>query len=155
MFSSCEKDDLCIPDELDIPRLVVVFVDAGNQLLRKPVQQLQVIESNSNMAVALNDEGATMLTQVDSVSIPLRRDLNNPLYNFVRTLNTVENQDGINLSYEPEEIYLNRACGFTSVYNDLTANLVVEPQGQNWISAVIVRNPDVTSNQDIHVEIRH
>ena len=96
-----------------------------------------------------------MLTQVDSVSIPLRRDLNNPLYNFVRTLNTVENQDGINLSYEPEEIYLNRACGFTSVYNDLTANLVVEPQGQNWISAVIVRNPDVTSNQDIHVEIRH
>lgn len=155
-FSSCEKDDLCIPEELDIPRLVVVFVDARNQLLRKPVQQLQVIDSSSNMAVALNDEGATSLTQVDSVSIPLRRDLNSPLYNFVRTLETVENRDGISLTYEPEEVYLNRACGFTSIYNNLTADVIEEPQEQNWISTVIVRTPNVTSsNQDIHVEIRH
>jgi len=154
-FSSCEKDDLCIPEELDIPRLVIVFVDDRNQLLRKPVANLQVLETEGNTPIALDNTGSTTLTQVDSIAIPLRIDASLSEFAFLRTLDGSENSDPINFEYVQDEEYLNRACGFKSIYTDLIADRLAETPDNPWITNVIIRNPDVTSNQDIHVEIRH
>ncbi|KQC34247.1 hypothetical protein AAU57_13555 [Nonlabens sp. YIK11] len=154
-FSSCEKDDLCIPEELDVPRLVIVFLDARNPLLRKPVERLQVFETEENFAVSLNGTGATSLTQVDSISIPLRNDQNVTNFAFTRTSNGAVNADPINFRYTEEEVYLNRACGFTSSFLDLSLERPDEDPVNPWISNVIIRNADVISKNDIHVEIRH
>lgn len=155
IFSSCEKDDLCIPAELDIPRLVVVFVDARNQLVRKPVASLQVFETGDNTAVPLNTDGATTLTAVDSIAIPLRIDQDNTSFAFTRSLNGSDNSDGITFEYEPDEVYLNRACGFKAIYNNLTFTRPQENPENPWITRVTIRTTDVTSNNDIHVEIQH
>ncbi|SCX89688.1 hypothetical protein SAMN05192588_0156 [Nonlabens sp. Hel1_33_55] len=154
-FSSCEKDDLCIPEELDIPRLVIVFVDARNSLLRKPVESLQVINEEAGVAVALDGTGALTLTQVDSIAIPLRIDQNFTDFEFTRTLNGAVNGDPIRFEYVQEEIYLNRACGYGATFLDLTAIRPDEDPANPWITNVTVRDRDVTSKNDIHVEIRH
>lgn len=159
IFSSCEKDDLCVPEEAATPRLIIVFVDARNQLLRKPVASLEVIEQEGEISVPLNETGSTMLTQVDSIAIPLRVDQSFTNFSFSRTLNGAVNADNINFSYSQGEVYINRACGFRAIYNDLQADRPDEDPLNLWITSVTIGNGvepvDVTSNNDIHVTIRH
>ncbi len=155
-LSSCQRDDLCVPEELDIPRLVIVFVDARNQLVRKPVEQLQVFEVNDSIALPLNNQGLTLLREVDSIAIPLRIDQDITQLEFVQTIeNTTINRDLVDIIYTQEAAYINRACGFKPTYD----NLVIERQNNaaatSWINTFIVRNTTVTTNTDIHVEIRH
>ena len=81
---------------------------------------LQVFETGDNTAVPLNTDGATTLTDVDSIAIPLRIDQDNTSFAFTRSLNGSDNSDAITFEYEPDEEYLNRACGFKAIYNNLT-----------------------------------
>ncbi|WP_194850758.1 DUF6452 family protein [Nonlabens antarcticus] len=155
IMSSCEKDDLCIPEEAATPRLIILFKDSNNPLIRKPVSDLQVIEIASNTAAPLNDAGNTRLTQVDSIAIPLRINASMSEYDFVRILNGATNADPINFTYVSAPEYINRACGYKAVYNELTATPVTESPSAQWIRNIIVKNSSVTSNQDVHVEIRH
>ncbi len=154
-MASCEKDDLCIPEEAATPRLIILFTDNNNPLIRKPVESLQVIESISGTAVPLNAAGVQVLTQVDSIAIPLRIDQNTTQYRFERTLNGALNPDPINFNYTIGEQYINRACGFKAIYSELTRDIPLETPANPWIRNVLVRNSTITSNQDIHVEIRH
>jgi len=155
LISSCEKDDLCIPEEAATPRLIIIFTDRNNELIRKPVESLQVIERDSETPAPLNEMGAQTLTAVDSIAIPLRIESGTTQYFFQRTLNGTQNRDAINFSYTVGEEYINRACGFKAIYTNLSAEQEAETPPEQWIRVVNVRNPSVTSNQDIHVEIRH
>ena len=160
MMASCSKDDLCIPEDAATPRLIVVFVDANNGLLRKPVEQLEIYETgNDSVAITLNGLGETSLTEVDSIAIPLRidpdtGDRKSTQFDFVRTLATIEISSTIDFEYLQNEIYINRACGFQAIFNELDANLETPPIN-GWITSLTVQQRDVTSNNDIHVEIRH
>lgn len=154
-MSSCEKDDLCIPEEAATTRLIIVFTDTNNPLLRKPVANLRVFDRELEEAVPLDDTGATSLTAVDSIAIPLRIASGFTGLSFVRTLNGNANADAIDFNYTVGEEYINRACGFRAVYTDLTGQLLPENPPAPWIRNLIVRNSNVVSNQDIHVEIRH
>ncbi len=156
VLSSCQRDDLCVPDELDFPRLVVVFVDARNQLVRKPVETLEVLEINDSILLPLNATGATRLTQVDSIAIPLRIDQSITQLEFIQRLSTnAVNRSPVDVNYIQEEQYVNRACGFIPEFNNLSLDRPDNPAMDEWITNFIIRTPDVTSNQDIHVEIRH
>ena len=154
-LSSCEKDDLCVPEEAATPRLIVIFTDQNNPLNRKPVANLQVIDQESQTAAPLNETGAQSLAAVDSIAIPLRIIPGSTQYSFERTLNGTLNKDALNFNYTVGQEYINRACGFRATYNDLEIEQPVETPSSPWIRNIIIRNSNVLSNQDIHVEIRH
>jgi hypothetical protein len=154
-MSSCEKDDLCIPEEAATPRLIIIFTDSNNFLIRKPVEGLQVLDRNSENPAPLNADGAETLSQVDSIAIPLRIEPGNSQFSFIRRLNGAVNSDPIDFNYIVGEEYINRACGFKAIYKELTAERPAESPSAPWIRSIIIRDSSVTSNQDIHVEIRH
>ncbi|GAK77048.1 MULTISPECIES: DUF6452 family protein [Nonlabens] len=154
-LSSCEKDDLCDPSLSVTPRLIIKFTDIGNPEESKEVEQLQIREIGFTEFAPLDSEGSTLLTAVDSIAIPLRTDSNNTSYEFFLDDDDGTNIDSIDFNYNLDEIYINRACGFKIVYNELGAFRLPEPTGDEWIINIQVVTPEVTSNNDIHIEIRH
>lgn len=154
--SSCQKDDLCSRDTPATPRLIVVFRDQSNPLLAKTVNSLQVRELGNTDFAPLNAAGALILSATDSIAIPLKFENTGTVYEFIRTDGEgMENIDTITFSYELGEVYVNRACGFKGIYNNLVSTLTQEPGFSRWIQAVLPLQNDVTSNAAAHVEIRH
>ncbi|MEN8815516.1 MAG: DUF6452 family protein [Nonlabens sp.] len=153
--NSCEKDDLCTPDQAVTPRLVIEFKDALSPLENKPVERLQVQEIGSTEFAPLNNEGATTLTSVENISIPLRTDRNRTSYNFILNESGVLNSDNIDFTYNLGEEYVSRACGFRVIYDGLIAVLTPESTGTQWVQNVAVVEQSITNNTDIHVQILH
>jgi hypothetical protein len=155
LLGSCEKDDLCTPDQAVTPRLVIEFKDVLNPLQNKAVDRIQVQEIGSSTFGPLDTNGSTTLSNIESISIPLRTDSSRTSYNLILTEDGVVNLDNIDFNYILEEEYVSRACGFRVVYNNLVAIQTAETSGTQWIERVIVVEDNVTNNTDVHVQILH
>jgi hypothetical protein len=155
LLGSCEKDDLCTPDQAVTPRLIIEFKDALNPLQNKAVDRIQVQEIGSSTFAPLNTDGSTTLSNTESISIPLRTDSSRTSYNLILTEDGVVNSDNIDFNYILEEAYVSRACGFRVVYNNLVAIQTAETTGNQWIERVIIVEDNVTNNTDVHVQILH
>ncbi|WP_298951334.1 DUF6452 family protein [uncultured Nonlabens sp.] len=156
VLNGCEKDDLCTTDQAVTPRLVIEFRDVLNPLDFKAVDQIQVQEIGSTEPAPLDSNNSTILTDVETISIPLRTDSNRTSYDFILTEDGAINSDNIDFNYIIEEEYVSRACGFRVIYNNLVAVLTSETRGTQWInSTVIVENEITNDTQDIHVQILH
>lgn len=155
LCGSCEKDDLCTPDQAVTPRLFIEFKDVMNPLQNKAVDRIQVQEIGSSAFAPLDTDGSTTLSNTESISIPLRTDSNRTSYNLILTEDGIVNSDNIDFNYILEEAYVSRACGFRVVYNNLAAIQTAETSGTPWIERVIVVEDNVTNNTDVHVQILH
>lgn len=154
--SSCEKDDLCPASTPGTPRLIIVFKDRANPALDKVVTKIQLRAVGETTFAPLNDDNALVLNATDSIAVPLRFAASGTSYELIRTdENDIENTDIITFSYTTSEEYINRACGFKVLYNNLTATLTPEPAIARWIQSVRLVQDNVTSNASAHVEIRH
>ncbi|MGJ8685403.1 MAG: DUF6452 family protein [Nonlabens sp.] len=154
-ISSCEKDDLCDPSLSVTPRLIITFVDIADPEDRKTVDELQLQAIGSSEFAPLNSSGAQLLIDVDSIAIPLRTDDVTTTYSFIKTDGTGTNADLVEFNYSLSETYINRACGFKVTYDNLGAIRLPEITNDEWINNVRVLTENVTSNNDIHIEIRH
>jgi hypothetical protein len=155
LFNSCEKDDLCTPDQAVTPRMVIEFKDALSPSENKAVDRIQVQEIGSSDFAPLDSAGSTSLNDTETISIPLRTNSSTTSYNFVLTKDGTINSDNIDFSYVLEEEYVSRACGFRIIYNNLSYEQIAESTGTPWIQQVVVVAADVTNNTDIHVQILH
>jgi hypothetical protein len=155
LFNSCEKDDLCTPDQAVTPRMVIEFKDALSPSENKAVDRIQVQEIGSSDFAPLDSAGSTSLNDTETISIPLRTNSSTTSYNFVLTKDGTINSDNIDFSYVLEEEYVSRACGFRIIYNNLSFEQIAESTGTQWIQQVVVVPADVTNNTDIHVQILH
>ncbi len=145
---SCEKDDICIEDEIGTPRIILSFYDKIDKNLRKPVENLLI--------KGLEKEDTLDIFSGDSIAIPLKNDSNLSKYEFI--INAGEeksNNDTIHILYSRYDLYINRACGFKSNFilnNPPTALL---NKDNNWINE-IVKLKDTVLNEDYsHLAIYH
>ncbi|OUS21657.1 hypothetical protein A9Q93_00245 [Nonlabens dokdonensis] len=155
LSNSCEKDDLCTPEQAVTPRLVIEFKDAINPLEEKVVERIQVQEIGSTDFAPLDSDGSLVLTNTSTISLPLRTDSATTSYNLILTKENITNSDNINFNYTLNEEYVSRACGFRVIYNNLVAVQTPESSGDNWIDRIVVIESNVTNNTDIHVQILH
>ncbi len=156
IIAGCQKDDLCPPDIAATPRLIVVFKNQSNPLLTKTVNNLRVREVGQTDFAPLNRVGATTLTAVDSIAIPLKFDNAGTVYEFIRTdEDGIENTDTVTISYELGEEYVNRACGFKVIYNNVNSTINPEVPLNRWIQSTLVLQNNIIENNAAHVEIRH
>jgi len=154
-FTSCERDDICAETTPTTPRLIIRFFDNDMP------ENLQAVESLN--AIALGDDNVpitisgfvTMST--DSLTLPLRTDADQT--RFILTLNSnddaTSNIDTLTVNYEREDIFVSRACGFSTNFNNIM--ILVEPDADNWIldSVIIPGRENVTDETAAHVQIRH
>ena len=153
LISCCEKDDICV--EGDTPLLIIRFYDAENASELKNVSDLRVIGLGQSDPVDTFADRSTL----DSIAIPLR--INQPDTSFLLISNSEDDEDDmetgnidtLTFSYNTQEVFVSRACGFIANYSELTDSL--NSDSDNWIQSIEVISPDINSQQSTHVQIFH
>ena len=161
---SCERDDICPESTPTTPRLVIDAYDVDNVDDKKNVPGLLIIGVDNDNALP----GYT-ITSTSSIKLPLRTDANFTQYILIKdaTINdngtpndtsddTIEgNYDTITINYLREEVYVSRACGYKTIFNNI--NLTVETDTDNWIKSRIplIEDNIIDNEAETHFNIFH
>ncbi len=172
-LQNCERDDICAETTATTPRLLIEFYDASNTDDLKSVLRLTaygdglVVDENGMEIEPIVASDATLLFNENSnaVDLPLligtqgdRTTIRFVLEKFTNFRidddpATESNRDIIEISYKPEFIYVSRACGYKSIFNDLDIDIV--PDGDAWISNIIIDETTIENENTVHVRIFH
>lgn len=150
-LGGCTKDDICGEDTSTTPLLVIEFRDINDRMTAKAVQNLQILVNNSDSTVVKNSVNDTI------VSIPLDTEANFSSFIFTyKEPNELErNADIVTVAYIREELYVNRACAYKIIYNQLVLNITEEPINENWILDSQILIPVVENENQAHITIYH
>lgn len=159
---SCERDDLCDENTPTTPRLVVEFRDNTLTDDLKNVTKLRVEDA---------EDATRFLTEYNSVTedqmiLPLKTnfdELETGITKYrvykdytVLTDGTIQgNDDIITIAYSTKEVYVSRACGYKTVFENV--EIIIEDDGDNWMKFAAPENDNqsVTNENEIHFTIRH
>jgi len=159
----CERDDICAESTPTTPRLLIEFFDVSNQDNLKSVSNLVVVGVDNN--TVLSDDSAT-----NNITLPLKTDVNITQYILwsdyeINDNDTPDddsddfydggNQDMITINYSREDVYVSRACGFKTIYNNVT--ITIEDDGDNWILSreSVEDNQSVEDETETHFYLYH
>jgi len=150
VVNSCTKDDICSEGTPTTPLLIITFKNINNPLFSKSVNKLTVSTIIDSDTIHL-----VKSTTTDSIAIPLRTGLDITDYLFVENDQdeTPGNTDGITFSYLRENVYINRACAFKTIYTFLSVDR--ETDTDNWIQEIIVNKFIIENEEETHVTIYH
>jgi len=143
---SCEKDDVCV--ENDSVYVNLVFYSAEDGSTAKSVSGFSLIDLNGD--IIQNYDNTTV------AAIALVLPTSETSYDLILQKRTevngitINTNDTLTFGYTPKATYVSRACGYIRSYIDLSTSST-----NNWISEVIVNNPEINSNNEEHVAILH
>lgn len=146
IFSSCEKDDICV--ENDSVYVNLVFYNSEDGSTAKSVSGFSLLDLNGG--IIQNYDNTTV------AAIALVLPTGQSSYDLILQKRTevdgltINTNDTLNFSYTPKATYVSRACGYIRTYTDLSINST-----SNWISGVVVITPEINSNNNEHVAILH
>lgn len=144
LVSSCEKDDFCI-DPIT-PNMIIRFYDATNPTETKSVSNLSVQPEGY--------EDIYSNVSVDSLLLPLNVMSNEIVYN----LSSDGNQDILTITYDVEEKFVSRSCGFKAIFRNV---IVTSDPSNEWILGLTESGNNTVTISTIedesaaHVQIYH
>ncbi|OBQ52757.1 hypothetical protein JJL45_09805 [Tamlana sp. s12] len=161
---ACEPDDICPEGVATTPRLIIDFHDILNPDNKKNVFDLIAFGvGNDNV---LSDY---YFTDTDEVFLPLKTDVNTTQYTLISDATVNDNgtpdddtddyiegnPDTITINYSREEVYVSRACGYKTIYKNVT--LTIEPDADNWMLSrqPMNENQSVENEDETHFIISH
>jgi len=163
-LSACERDDICSESTPATPKAIITFYDVANIGTLKSVTGLRIVGDGQEDALST----ANVVT-TDSISIPLRTNMNSTIYTFHKEYTFDDNgtpedlsddviggnPDIVTITYAPDEIYVSRACGFKTIFRNFT--IEVEDDGDNWIQTIlnVTDNITIENENQAHINIRH
>ena len=138
--SSCERDDICPDATPTTPSLILRAYDFSNQENRKNIFGLRVQGINNNNVLTNYN-----IVTSDSIVLPLRTDTIATQYRLHKEYtfddnNTPDdtsddiyggNEDIITVRYATEQVFVSRACGYKTIFKNVTLTIVQD--GNNWI----------------------
>ena len=132
-YMSCEKDDVCI-QELVTPRMIMVFLSNETN---KPqlIDTLIVIRYSEGMFRKINKD----TINVDTVYAPLPMTTDFSSFIFYYFDNK---RDTINVSYKRNNVYVNKACGFKTIFSNISLNYTTHK-----ISKIIINKKTIESEK--------
>ncbi|WP_445956488.1 DUF6452 family protein [Yeosuana sp.] len=152
---SCEPDDICPESTPTTPSLIIRLYDISNQESKKNVSGLRIQGvGNDNVLTNFN------VVTTDSIILPLKTDAISTQYKLHKEYtyndnNTPDdpnddviggNEDIITINYNTQEIFVSRACGYKTIFENVTITL--ENDGNNWIQFI----QPVNDNQSVENE---
>ena len=188
---SCERDDICALGTPTTPRLLIEFFNVADTENLKSVSrfsayaELLITDENGVVTLPTTAEEAmnsALIFNVNANSIALPILINDDdlstetrviRYFFERNTNrrveddntaTNSDIDILQLTYIPEDVYVSRACGFKSIFNNFEIEILPGDDGNTWMSnfsfSEDIINEDTNTptieNEDItHVQIFH
>ena len=164
---SCERDDICAATTPTTPRLIVEFYDINNPDELKSVTRLTAYgeglatdptESNSEGIIVFNANSSSIElplligneNEVTTSRFILEKDTNLRLNDNPDNTSDI---DIIEVSYTTEFIYVSRACGYKSIFNNLDVDFEFV-DGSSWI--INVESLETVEDENtVHVRILH
>mgnify|MGYP003329646344 FL=1 len=145
LIIGCEPDDICIEGTTGTAELIIIFHDFDNPDNRKEIQNLNVVGS-----INQNDFESLFFTTSDSITLPLRKFSSSTNYKFV--LNDDNNMivDELAIFYTTNDIFINRACGFKTIFEELNVSYRT-----NWIKNIVILNNTLSDNNNANIKILH
>ncbi len=159
---SCERDDICADITQTTPQLIIRFYDANEPDELKAARRLTVSALDENN-IALDSFVYNFDT--DSLVIPLRIEGEGvpTISRFILEKdtdfrldslpNTMSNIDTITVTYRSQFIYVSRACGYKSIYNNVIVTREVDDD--IWILERDIINTTIDNETEAHVIFRH
>ena len=161
---SCERDDICPESTATTPKLIIDVYDAITQEDSKNVFALR-IEGIGNESVL----GGYNIVTTDNIILPLKTDATTTQYSLRKDTSINDNgtpndasddylngnEDIITITYTTEEVYVSRACGYKTIFQNVA--ITIEPDGNNWILSRIPLNDNqsVEDETAAHFNIYH
>ena len=179
VLNTCERDDICAESTETTPRLLIEFYDAADTETLKTVSRLSVyaVDLVTDGGVftppeVANDTTLVFNSNTSSVQLPLQFDESETStttrYYFETDTNlridddtsTDSNIDILEITYTPEFIYVSRACGFKSIFTNLTVTELPGDDSIDWIQNTTFANTTdisitVENENTTHVQIFH
>ena len=161
---NCERDDICAETTATTPRLLIEFYDALSTDNLKNVPRLSVYGEDLVTDPTV-DSDATIIYNVNANAVELPLLIGNE--NTETTTRFVlekdsnlriddngdSNIDIIEITYTSEFLYVSRACGYKSIFNELS--VFPESDGDNWISSITIDQTTIENENTVHVRIFH
>lgn len=149
-FWNCEKDDICAEGTPVTPRVIIEFYNAATPTVLKNVTNLGIIEPTLSSGFSF--------TAVSKIQVPLKTTADVTTLQFIKngsdTDTTNDNIDVITFNYQRVDEYVSRACGFkTLFYLNETNPVVLTADGDNWIQNIVVTQPNIENENEVHVKI--
>ena len=159
-FWNCEKDDICADGNSDTPFIVIEFYDSANPTVLKNVTNLKVLLNGNSTAVVFNkdldaENQTRYLSNGNKIAIPLNANGEQSDFDFKFNFgDAAENTDVITFNYKTRNVYISRACGYkTNFQLDPTNPIIVTNDANNWIQNIVVTQPNITNENEVHVKI--
>lgn len=161
-FSSCEKDDICDANTPTTPRLVITFYDDIDPTTPAQVFNLKVEGEGEDTPIIFNEGAvgdAQYLANTKSISLPLKTNADTVTYKFTYNASSsnpgARNVDYLTFNYTRENIYVSRACGFKMnfILDTLAPYVHEDPDGVNWMLNITVKNRNIVSENETHLDI--
>jgi len=175
---NCERDDICAESTQTTPRLLIEFYDAASTDDIKSVPRLTIYGDDPDITIPDNEDSSSAIlvepfedSRVynftrSSAKLPLiigeentetttrfvlERDTNLRLDDDATTASNI---DILVIKYETSFKYVSRACGYKSIFNNLSVTR--ENDGNVWISSAITEDSieQIIENENtVHVRI--
>jgi len=151
----CEPDDICPASTATTPNLIIQFYDISNQENKKNVFGLKVQGvGNDNPLTDYN------VVTTDEIAIPLKTNSNSAQYSLHKEYTNVNNviggnEDIITINYSTEQVYVSRACGYKTIFKNVT--LTINSDSDNWIQSKesLNDNQSVEDETTAHFKLFH
>ena len=165
LLISCERDDICPGSTPTTPRLIIDMFDFTNQENSKNVFGLVVAGEDNEFVLP----GFNIVT-TNKLILPLKTDQNTTRYILIKEASINNNGtpddttddtyngniDTITINYERKEVYVSRACGYKTIFENVTLNLD-SSDTDPWILSQQPLNPNqsVENETTTHFNIFH
>lgn len=147
LFSSCEKDDICLSPTT--PKLILRFYDNANPTTLKSTRNLSIWADGKDTISNYKS------VSLDSVAIPLNVNTSQTVYHL--KTNSVNGNIANNVTstltikYTTTEEYVSRSCGFKTIFNNVTIT-----SNNGWIQSYTPTSLTTINNEtSAHVKIFH
>lgn len=143
LLTNCERDDICPEDTATTPQLIIRFYDLANPDSFKNVQRIRVQGIDNVLLGSYTGTSAS-----DSIALPLKTNANSTQYSIHKEYSYDDNdtpedtsddiiggnEDIVTINYNPEAVYVSRACGYKTVFRNV--EITVEDDGDSWIELI-------------------
>ncbi len=148
-LNRCEKDDICLDDNLNTPNIIILFKDIENPELRKTPDKLTIR--------AIGNEKPLGSNLGDSIVLPLFIHKEYTQFEFVLNTGdeTLENIDTLQINYQRKDQYLNSACGYRSTFILNNPPAFVLQSGNDWMKGFTIKKDSITDETTAHLVILH
>ncbi|WP_452228355.1 MULTISPECIES: DUF6452 family protein [unclassified Lacinutrix] len=163
-FLSCEKDDICSDETSTTARLYIQFYNSSNTENLKNVLKFRVQGvDNDDVLSAYN------IVTASSVYLPLKTTENSTQFKLHNDYSINDNgtpdddtddfpngnEDIITISYNTKLEYVSKACGYKTVFENVTISVVDD--GDKWINNIIstTDNEPISNEDEAHFNLFH